>query len=170
MLTRPNAEEFAPYFAQYIAKVPDGDVIAFLRQQAQEVGTLAASISEEKGLLRYAPGKWSVKEVLWHITDTERIMAYRLLRVARGDTTILPGFDQDVFIENASFDSIPLSAWLQEWQAVRTSTFSLLPSIAESHWLRQGTASGRAVTARALAYIIAGHAQHHLDILKERYL
>lgn len=170
MLTRPNAEEFAPYFTPYIAKVPDGDVVAFLRQQAQDVETLVASISEEQGLLLYAPGKWSIKEVLWHITDTERIMTYRLLRIARGDTTSLPGFDQDIFIEHASFDPIPLAAWLQEWQTVRAATFSLLPSIAESHWLREGNASERAVTARALAYIIAGHAQHHIDIVKDRYL
>lgn len=168
MLKRPEKEEYAQYYEAYVSKVPDGDYAAFLQSQLEEITALFAKFDDEKGLYRYAPGKWSLKEVLGHITDTERVMSYRMLRIARGDTTQLPGFDQDVFIANTSFDEMPIADLLQDFQAVRQSTFTLLKTITDSAWTRLGNASTYDITARALAYVIAGHAQHHLAVVQER--
>lgn len=170
MLKRPEKEEYAPYYETYINKVPDGDYVSFLQSQLEEITALYTKFDEEKGLHRYAPGKWSLKEVLGHITDTERVMSYRMLRIARGDTTKLPGFDQDVFIANTSFDEVSIEDLLHDFQAVRQSTFTLLQTIADSAWSRAGNASTYDITARALAYVIAGHAQHHISVVQERYV
>jgi hypothetical protein len=170
MLKRPDREEYSPYFEQYISQVPEGDYISFLHRQLDAIVALFSQVSDEQGLSRYAPGKWSLKEVLGHMTDTERVMSYRLLRIARGDTTNLPGFDQDLFISNASFDEVPIEDLLHDFQIVRQATFSLLKTISEAAWVRKGNANNYEISARAIAYVIAGHAQHHFGVIQERYV
>lgn len=170
MLQRPSSEEYSPYLAGYISQVPEGDYATFLRSQLDVVVTLVSQISDEQGVSRYAPGKWSLKEVLGHMTDTERIMSYRMLRIARGDTTNLPGFDQDLFITNTSFDELSIEDLLNDFQAVRQATLSLLKTISESAWSRKGNASNHVISARALAYVIAGHANHHLGVIQDKYV
>lgn len=169
MLQRPGREEYSPYFTGYISQVPEGDYLSFLHSQLNAVVTLFSRINDEQGLYRYEPGKWSLKEVLGHMTDTERIMSYRMLRIARGDTTNLPGFDQDLFITNTSFDELSMEDLLNDFQAVRQGTFSLQKTISEAAWLRKGTANNNEISARALAYVLAGHAQHHLGVIQHKY-
>lgn len=169
MLKRPESNEYAPHFETYISKVPNGDYEAFLRNQLEQISSHFSQLTDEQGLARYAPGKWSLKEVLGHMTDTERIMSYRMLRIARGDTTPLPGFDEVTFVENGSFDQVSLTDLIADFQAVRQATFTLLTTIDESAWPRAGSASTFDITARALAYVLAGHAEHHLSVIRERY-
>ncbi|NOU72254.1 DinB family protein [Paenibacillus sp. LMG 31458] len=169
MLQRPSSEEHSPYFTGYISQVPEGDYLSFLHSQLDAVVALFSPINDKQGLYRYEPGKWSLKEVLGHITDTERIMSYRMLRIARGDTTNLPGFDQDLFIDNASFDDLSMEDLLNDFQAARQATFSLLKTISEEAWSRKGIANNNEISARALAYVIAGHAQHHLVVIQQKY-
>lgn len=170
MLKRPGKDEYAPYYETYISKVPDEDYEVFLKSQLDEILALFGNFDDEKGLYRYASGKWSLKEVLGHITDTERVMSYRMLRIARGDSTVLPGFDQDVFIANTSFDEVSIEVLLHDFKAVRKATLTLLQTIADSAWSRQGNVSTFDITARGLAYVIAGHAEHHVSVVQERYL
>jgi hypothetical protein len=166
----PPAEgEYAPFYAGYVALASKGDLLTRLDAQIQEVQGLLRGLSEEEALARYAPGKWSVKEVAGHLADTERIMAYRALRVARGDTTPLPGFDENTYVAAANFDARPLPSLVEEWETVRRSSILLLRSFDAEAAGRTGTASGAPITARALAYIIAGHVAHHLEILRARY-
>ncbi|MDU0199795.1 DinB family protein [Paenibacillus sp. MAH-36] len=170
MLKRPGKDEYAPYYEQYISKVTDEEYEVFLDRQRDEILALFGDIDEEKARYRYAPGKWSLKEVLGHITDTERVMSYRMLRISRGDSTLLPGFDQDVFVANTSFDELSIEDLLNDFKAVRQATLTLRRTIADSAWSRQANVSTFDITARGLAYVIAGHAEHHLTIVKERYL
>ncbi|WP_426450952.1 DinB family protein [Paenibacillus sp. S-38] len=169
-LAKPEQNEYNAFYAGYISQVPEGDVSLHLTEQLGKTARLVAGLTETQALHRYAEDKWSIKEVLGHIADTERVMSYRLLRVARGDTTALPGFDQDLFIRGASFDEWPLQRLADELAAVRQSTLSLISGLSSADWLREGTASGYPVSARALAYIIAGHELHHLRIIQERYI
>jgi uncharacterized damage-inducible protein DinB len=170
MLRKPSEDEYASFYTGYIGLVPEGEYASLLNNQEQALLTLFSGLSEEKALFRYAEGKWSLKEVLAHITDTERIMCYRMLRISRGDKTDLPGFDQDIFIDNNSFDEVALTDLIQDFQSVRQATLSLLPTITESAWTRVGTANTFEITARALAYVIVGHTQHHLNIVEQKYL
>ncbi|SFE33705.1 DinB superfamily protein [Paenibacillus algorifonticola] len=164
MLQRPEQNEYDPYFSTYIDVVPDGDILPFLQQQWKQVNFLFGKLSEEQGEQSYAPGKWKMKEVLGHISDSERVMSYWMLSVARGDTMKLPGYDQDIFVNNGSFDECTLAELLADLQAVRQATFSLLTTIAEPAWLRVGNVVNKVVTARSLLYIIAGHTEHHLKV------
>lgn len=166
----PPAEgEYAPFYAGYVALASNGDLLTRLEAQVQEVQGLLRGLSEEAALARYAPGKWSVKEVAGHLADTERIMAYRALRIARGDTTPLPGFDENAFVATAGFDARPLSSLVEEWETVRRASILLLRGFDGEAAARGGTASGAPVTVRALGYIIAGHVAHHLEILRTLY-
>ncbi len=169
LATRPAADEFAPYYARYIAAVPDGPITATLEQEHQAVHALLARCSDAQGRHRYGPDKWSVREVIGHCADTERIFAYRALRVARGDSTPLPGFDQDAYITTADFHARPLDDLLTEWDAVRAASLALVRSLDAAAFDRRGVASNAPVSARALAWMIAGHARHHRIILAERY-
>ena len=167
---RPDASEFAPYYAGYVAAVPDGDIIEVIRRGAEDLATTVATIPEDRGDHRYADGKWSIRELLGHVIDAERIFSYRLLRVARGDATPLPGFDQDPYVLTSGAQQRSVASLAAELAAVRASTIALLESLPDDAWTRGGTASGHPVSARALAYITAGHAEHHLQILRSRYL
>jgi hypothetical protein len=167
--TRPALEEHSPYFARYVARVPAGDLREVLAAQGLATRRLLAPLDETRALFRYAPEKWSVKEVVGHVADAERIFAYRALRFARGDTTPLPAFDETTYVPVAGFDRRSLAALLDDLQAVRAATQSLLAGLDEIAWQRTGTASEHPVSVRALACIIAGHEAHHMAILRERY-
>lgn len=167
---RPAPDEYAPYYEKYTALVPEGDVVETLGRQLDETLALLAQIPETQADSRYAPGKWSVKELVGHLIDAERIFAYRALRIARGDQTPLPGFEQDDYIETANFGARTLAELAEEFDIVRRSTLRLFVYLDDAAWLRRGTASDAEVSVRALAYMIAGHETHHMNILRERYL
>jgi uncharacterized damage-inducible protein DinB len=169
-IPRPQADEYAPYFAQYLAKLPSGELLEILEAQWEELGCLLEELDDEAADHRYAEGKWSVKEVLGHILDAERIFAYRLLRIARGDSTPLAGFDENAYVAAANFGARPLESILEEYDLVRGHTLSLLRSLDLACLARMGTSNGKPVSARALAWLIAGHEHHHMGVLKEKYL
>jgi len=167
---RPQPTEYAPYHETYVGKVSADDILSFLQQQLDSMTVLMKSIDEVTGNHRYEPGKWSVKEVLGHITDSERVFAYRALVFARGDKTPLPGFDQDTWATHANYVNLPVRDIAAEFEFVRRSTIALFRHLDTEAWGRQGTANNKEITTRAVAYIIGGHTQHHLDILNARYL
>ncbi|HEY0971815.1 MAG TPA: DinB family protein [Gemmatimonadales bacterium] len=166
---RPGPGEYAPYYERYVAAVPDGDLLGILGRQLSATSELARAIGEERAAVSPAPGKWSPRDVLLHVADTERVMAYRALRIARGDTTPLPGFEQDDFAREAGAGERTVADLLDELAAVRGATIALLRSLPAGAPERRGTASGHEVTVRALAYIIAGHELHHQRLLRERH-
>ena len=168
-IPRPAADEAAPFYHGYISKVQGENIGEQLVDQLVEVERLFGALDDRAALARYAPGKWSVKEVLGHLTDVERIFSYRLLRIVRGDATPLPGFDENSYVPAGRFDARPLSALLAEFRAVRISSTALGGGIPSTAWSERGTASGKPVSARALIYIIVGHVAHHLGVLRERY-
>src|SRR5580692_4019109 len=168
-MNRPAPSEFADFYASYISKVPGTDVLGVLESQRLQMLHLFSGRSERDGSFRYAPGKWTVKEVLGHITDTERIFTYRALRIARGDQTPLPGFEQDDYVRNGGFNERPLASLVEEFAHVRSASLALFRSLGPEAWLRRGTASKNEVSVRALAFITAGHELHHRRILEERY-
>ena len=167
--TRPAPEEYAPYYGTYIGKVADGDVVDALRGQITDTLAYLRAIPESRGGHRYAEGKWSIREVVGHLTDAERIFAYRALRFARDDSTPLPGFDENAFVANARFDERTLASLINEFEAVRRATIAQFESFFPEEWLRAGNASGKQMSVRALAWVIAGHELHHRGILRERY-
>lgn len=167
-ISKPHADEHAPYYATYIRLVAD-DVFGQLESQARTTPQLFAGLSEDKGLHRYAPGKWSVKEVIGHMADAERVFAYRALRFARADQTDLPGFDENSWVLAGCFDRRPVRELVGEFAAVRAATLALFSSFDADALLRRGTANGTPASVRALAAIIVGHEAHHVAILRERY-
>lgn len=170
MKARPQEGEFNPYYGKYIDLVPDGDIEKTLVQQLPETLAMLEKIPEERAGYRYAEGKWSVKELLGHLSDAERIFVYRALCIARGETQSLPGFEEDEYVRGASFDSVPLTRIIAEFKAVRAATVSFLENLSDDAWKKKGTANGSGVTVRAIAYILAGHERHHRQVLKDRYL
>ena len=168
-MIRPTPEEYAPYFETYISKVPDGDILDTLEEQTSETLDMLEAIPEDRQLFSYAPGKWTIKQVVGHIIDCERVFSYRLLRIARNDQTPLPGFEQDDFVAAADSNSRDWEDLLEEYESVRMSTLSLVRQIQPEWWSRMGNASGNKLTVRAAAFIIAGHELHHLKILHELY-
>jgi len=169
MLTRPDRSEYADFYADYIAKVPDGDVIAFLSAQPAAYRKLLGSLSDEAASARPQPGKWNVKQIIGHLCDAERIQSYRALRFARGDEQELHGFEQDDYVREARSDVRSLANLLDEFEGIRKSTVALLGSLPPDVEKRSGVANGSPVTVRAMAYIIAGHTQHHYALLKARF-
>jgi phosphinothricin acetyltransferase len=168
MTKRPDASEHAPYYQKYIALVPEDDVLAALEAQLGETLAVVGGLPEARGGERHPPYTWSVKEVVGHLTDTERVMGYRALRFARADSTPLPGFDENAFARAADFDRVPLRELVQEFEAVRRSHLLLFRHLDEAAWSRAGEANGDRVTVRALAYILVGHGRHHTAILGRR--
>lgn len=167
---RPAPGEYFAYFERYISLVPTDDLLGFMRDQAKDVQALFSSITEEKAAYAYAQGKWTIKEVLGHMVDTERVFHYRSLSIARRDPARLPSFDQDVWNPNGGFNQLSLSALLHQWNLVREGNIAFLESLPEDARMRMGVASDNPCSVRALAYISPGHAAYHLLILKERYL
>jgi hypothetical protein len=169
-IDKPDETEYLPYYGRYISLVPDGDILALLSKQLEATLALLRSIPESQANFRYGADKWSIKEVVGHLIDTERIFAYRALRFARNDKTPLPGYEQDDYVRSASFDDYPLSDLVAELESVRQSSLFLFKHLDWEAWLRRGVANDSEVSVRALAHIIAGHELHHRDILRTRYL
>jgi hypothetical protein len=169
-MNKPDPTEYAPYFERYISLAPEGEIVVTLGKQIENTLSLIRGLSAAQGDLRYAPGKWSVKEVIGHLIDTERIFAYRALRFARNDATPLLGFDEDSFVANAGFDSRSLADLAEEFEYTRKSNVCLFKSLDVDSSLRFGVASDNKLSVRAIAYIMAGHESHHIGILRSRYL
>ncbi len=167
----PKQAEYADYYQEYINQIPDSEsIIKVLEDGREKMRTLIESVPEEKGSYSYAPGKWSIKEVLGHIADVERVMAYRAMCIARGEKKSLPGFEQDDYVASADFNSRPLLGFAEELLHLRNGNIALFKSLNDEILMRWGTANNHDVTVRALLFIIAGHELHHMRILKERYL
>jgi uncharacterized damage-inducible protein DinB len=167
---RPNENEYAPYYHKYVERVPDDDVRSILRVQLDDTLALLRPLKEEQAGIRYAEGKWSIRQVVGHLADVERIMGYRALRIARNDQTPLPGFDENIYADTGEFDRRTLRSLLAELEVTRAATAALFHNLPESAWDRRGTANTNSVSVRAIAYIIAGHELHHREILQDRYL
>jgi hypothetical protein len=170
MMGRPQESEAAKYYFTYIDRVVGDDVVATIESQLDASSALYSGISEEKSLHRYAPEKWSIRQVLNHVSDTERAFAFRALWFARGFEAPLPGYDQNIAAAGAQAEAIPWTAHVEEFRRVRLSTISLFQNMPDEAWARNGIASDNRVSVRAVAYIIAGHVDHHNAILRERYL
>ncbi len=168
MLSRPDSTEYADFYKNYIARVPDGTVLDFLARQPSDYRRLLAGVSDGDATAPTAPGKWSIKQVLGHICDTERVISYRALRFSRGDQTELPGFEQDDYVREAGSNSRSVEDLLAEFESVRRATLALFSSLPPGADMRAGVANGNPLSVRALAYIAAGHAQHHYELLKTR--
>ena len=168
--TKPVPTEHAPEFSNYVALVAEGDIIQTLEQQIENSLSLLRTIPSNKANFRYAPEKWSVKELLGHLIDSERIFSYRALRFARNDQTPLPGYEQNDYVRNADFDRRNLADMAEEFATVRRATIQLFRSLNETDWMRRGKANENDISVRALAYIIAGHELHHMEVLRTRYL
>lgn len=169
-IAAPEASEYAPYYGQYISLVKGDDVLRALEEQIPVTSALLERLTDQQADYRYASGKWSIKEVLGHLADTERIMSYRALRMARGDQKPLAGFEQDDYVRAAEFGRRQLAGLIQEFNAVRRATLALFRHLEPEAWTRRGIANEKEVSVRALAYIIAGHELHHRRILQEKYL
>ena len=169
-VVRPEADEHDPYYARYIDRVPDGvDLLALLAERRETTAAMLGSVPQDRRSYRYAPGKWSVKEVVGHLSDSERIFAHRAFRIARADATPLPGFDENAYVPVARFDELGLDQVAEEWVAVRQATLALFRNFPAEAWVRRGTANGSGISVRALAYVIAGHEIHHVETLRTRY-
>jgi hypothetical protein len=166
---RPEPGEYAAYYEKYIVLVPGKDATSALETQRVQTMQMFAGRSERDGNFRYAADKWTVKEVLGHLSDSERIFVYRALRIARGDQTPLSGFEQDDYVRSGGFNERPLASLVEEFANVRSASLGLFRSLSPDAWLRRGTANKNEVSVRALAFITAGHELHHRQILEERY-
>ena len=169
MITRPNSGEFLPYFSRYIDLVPDGDLLTLLHTQHRAIQQMLAPLTPEQAKHRYASGKWSITEVIGHLADAERIFAYRALRFGRNDPTALPGFDENHYVPAGRFDERSLGDVAGEFATVRAGTLALFRGFGADALRRSGSADGQPITVRALAYIIAGHEKHHMELLHSRY-
>lgn len=169
-MTAPDASEYAAYYGKYITLVEGSDVLAKLEDQPRDTLALLSGLSDEQGDYRYAPDKWSIKEVLGHIIDTERVMAYRALRFARNDQTPLASFEQNGYVTAGDFAACRMADLIEEFVAVRRASIWLFRQLSAEAWMRRGIANDNPVSVRAIAYIIAGHELHHRAILKGKYL
>jgi hypothetical protein len=169
-LTRPLPGEYAEAYGPYFADAPEGDVLGHLQSQLGELTSLFNGLSEAQAAHRYAPGKWSLKDLIQHLSDAELIFAYRCLRIGRGDVTPLPGFDEEAYAALALADERPVADLLADFRAARTASLALFRGLPEPAWAQPGTTSGRSLTARCIPYICLGHAAHHLQVIRERYL
>lgn len=170
MRGRPQETEAAPYYQGYIQQAEGDDALAAMEQQLDEMMALLSGISEEKSLYRYAPEKWSIRQVLGHISDAERAFAFRLMHFARGFDAPVPGFDQEISAAGAESDRVSWSDLVEEFRWVRLSTIALVKNLPPEAWDRSGIASEKSFTVRSLAFIIPGHAAHHMKIVRERYV
>lgn len=168
-MQRPAEGEYAPFYAGYVSLVPEADVLGALDEQAQAIRRLAAAVPHERETFRYAEGKWSIREVLGHLIDGERVFGYRAFCISRGETAGLPSFDENLYVAADRADARGLSELAAEFALVRRSNLVVLRRLEADEWARVGTASGKPVSVRALAWIMAGHPRHHLRILSERY-
>jgi hypothetical protein len=168
-LGRPNDEEFAPYYGQYVSLVPTDDLISYMTDQISAVQATLAPVSEERADTSYAPGKWTIKEVVGHLSDTERVFQYRAMSIARCDPTPLPGFDQAHWTPHGGFNDQTLRTLLAEWTMVRRAHIAFVKALPDAAGTRMGQAADNPVSVRALSYIPVGHVAHHLRLFRERY-
>lgn len=169
-MNRPQPSEYDPYYETYISLVPENEIKPVLAAQTAELTALFAKVPEEKGAFAYADGKWSVKELLGHLIDAERMFAYRTFRISRGDKTPIEGFEQDGYIENAHSNERSFAELLTEFELLRQANMIFFNNLKDDAWTRTGTANEKEISVRAIAFIMAGHIRHHLLILNERYL
>ena len=170
-VTPPNSDEYASFYAGYVERANAiGDVFAALSQQVDALKAALGSLSDEQALFRDAPSEWSIKEVVGHLNDVERVFSYRLLRISRNDPAPLTGFEQNDYVRAAGFDNYPLQDLLQEFEYLRHANILSINNMSDEAGLRQGTASGYTVSARALIYMMVGHVDHHMASLHEKYL
>lgn len=166
----PEASEYAPYYGRYISLVKSDDILVALQDQASVTKALLSSLSEQQVNYRYAPDKWSIRQVFGHLIDSERIFAYRALRIARADQIPMEGFEQDDYVRSGNFENRTMSDLLEEYETVRAATLTLFRNLDSAAWSRRGVANNNEITVRAAAYIMAGHELHHVQIVKDRYL
>jgi len=169
-LRKPLPSEYGEAYAQYLVPAPEGEPLALLRIQLEAVTALFGPLAETQGADRYAPGKWSLKDLLQHLGDSERIFAYRCLRIGRGDATPLPGFEEDDYAASAKADSRSVADLLADFSATREASLTLFKGLPDSAWGLQGVTSGKVITARCIPFICIGHGDHHLKVIRERYL
>ncbi len=169
MHQRPGPDEFAPFFQGYVARVPEGDIVATLERHGAATVALLAGVDEARGGFAYAPGKWPVRRVVQHVVDGERLFAYRALCLARGEPASLPPFDEDLYATNDGSDRRTLRSIAEEFASVRAASLTLLRGFSPDAWTRRGLVNGKPASVRAQAWIAAGHELHHLAVLRERY-
>ncbi|HUP49901.1 MAG TPA: DinB family protein [Thermoanaerobaculia bacterium] len=169
MHRRPEPSEYAPYFQSYLELVPEDDILAALGDQVEVTSSLLGGVDEERAGYRYAPGKWTVRQVVGHMGDTERILAFRALSISRGETNPLPGYDEDSYVRGANFDSWPYADLIDSLGIIRRANILMFRHLSPEAWDRRGLANRNATTVRGLAYTILGHERHHLRVLRERY-
>ena len=170
MIGRPSPSEAAPYYFNYINRVSSDDIVPVLQSQLDETISFLRSISEEKSLSRYAPDKWSIRQLWGHVNDAERIFLMRALWFARGHESAMPSFEQEIAVTAAKSDDVPWARHVEEFREIRLATVSFFRNLPEEAWGRSGVASGNPVTVRACAYIVAGHVTHHAAVLRDKYL
>jgi hypothetical protein len=168
-IARPASTEYAQFYGGYVSQVPDGDLLEHLERQGRETVALLRGISEQQSQHRYAPGKWTIREVVGHMSDTERVFTYRALSFARGEGASLPSFDENAWAETSNAGTRSLTDLIDELAAVRAATVALFRGFTDEEFARAGVASNNPITVRAIAYIVAGHERHHIKILRERY-
>ena len=168
-MSRPLENEYAPAFQAYVSHVEEDDIMPAMRSQIDALDVLLDRVPPEHETYRYAEGKWSIREIVGHLIDGERVFGYRALCIARGEQQSLPGFDQDQYMLTAPFDRVALEDLLSEFRLVRLSNIALLRTLDEAAWTRMGTANGNPISVRALVYIMVGHTRHHMSVLRERY-
>ncbi|HKV75457.1 MAG TPA: DinB family protein [Gemmatimonadales bacterium] len=169
VIAKPADGEFLPYYSRYIDLIPECDLARLLQQQIDATRAVFSTVGEDRAGYRYAPGKWSIREVLGHLADIERVMTYRLLTAARADATPLPGMDENAWVPSSGADQRKLADLVDEFSAIRAATIALCKGLSDEAWTRRGVANGHAITPRALGYIVAGHERHHLGTLRTRY-
>jgi hypothetical protein len=168
-LSRPAADEYLAYYDRYVTLVPDGNLVDVLLEQQLETIGMLRRVDDERGLHAYAPGKWTIKEVIGHLCDAERVFAYRALRFARGDGQPVAGFDENAYVPAGRFNERRIGGLIDEFQSIRASTVHVFRYLTEDDWARRGIANGHPISVRALGFVIAGHELHHAKLLRERY-
>ncbi|MGZ8843771.1 MAG: DinB family protein [Pyrinomonadaceae bacterium] len=169
-MNRPNENEYAPDYQSYINQVNEADILPVLRAQMDDLDVLLERVALEKETHRYAEGKWSIREIVGHLIDGERVFGYRAYCIARGEQQNLPGFDQDDYMLTAPYHNIELEDLLSELRLIRLGNIAMFRTLDEASWNRVGTANANQISVRAIAFIMAGHVRHHMNVLRERYL
>ena len=169
MISRPAEHEYAPYFARYIALVPETDILSVLEHQIADIESAAAAVAAEQEQFRYGPDKWSVRQVFGHMTDAERVFGYRSFCISRGEQAPLPAFDENAYVEKSAYHGCALSELVRELVLMRQANLVFLSRLTGEEWMRTGTASSKTISVRAIAYVMAGHIRHHMNMLSTRY-
>lgn len=168
-MQRPNENEYAPAYQSYVSHVTEDEILPAMRSQIDALDVLLDRVTPERETFAYAEGKWTIRQIIGHLIDGERVFGYRTLCIARGETQNLPSFDENDYMVNAPYENVELEDLLSEFRLVRLSTIAMLRTLDETAWTRMGMANGAPVSVRALAFIMVGHARHHMEVLRDRY-